>query len=229
MKSLSLLACLVVFSFSLDHHWIMKDRKTKSWLELRDEGLVRQKYDYSCGSASLATIMTYFYASSVTEKEIWDFVVKKKNIDFDALSLDNLGDLKDKGLSFLDLSEFAESKGFKAIGLALDFKSLKQLKVPAIVFLNIRKTEHFSVYKGMDDRYVYLADSSFGNIKISLKRFKKAFYQRDDKKHPGKILAILPKNIDRVVGKPEFMQIKQSSHLQSLLREKISTKSFKAW
>lgn len=37
-----------------------------------------------------------------------------------------------------------------------------------------------------------LADSSFGNTKVRIAKFKEMFYQRNDLHYPGKILAIIP-------------------------------------
>ncbi|MWV62385.1 hypothetical protein DCO58_04500 [Helicobacter saguini] len=49
------------------------------------------------------------------------------------------------------MSHFAESKGFKAIGLGLDLDTLKKLKAPVIVYINVRDIEHFSVYTDFMD------------------------------------------------------------------------------
>lgn len=42
----------------------------KSWKDLRDTRVVKQDLDYSCGAASLATILNGFYGRSVTEAEL---------------------------------------------------------------------------------------------------------------------------------------------------------------
>ncbi len=161
----------------------------KSWIEFKNENLARQEYDYSCGSATLATILKYYYGFQVEEKDVLDDILKSKGFDVSKKILLENGETN---LSFFDLSEFSQRKGFKAIGLAIDMDSLKNLKVPVILFVKVRKDEHFTVYKSMDENYVYLADPSFGNIKVSISKFKEMFFQREDLKHPGKILAIVP-------------------------------------
>ena len=182
----------------------------KSWIEFKNENLTRQNYDYSCGSASLSTILKYYYDLNVSEKDILDDVLKQKG--FDITKKEKLED-GDTSLSFFDLAKFSQQKGFKALGLALDLKSLKKLKAPVILYVKIRKDEHFTIYKNMDDRYVYLADPSFGNMKIRLSKFKEMFYQRDDLKYPGKILAIVPLSKERVKAiNKNFMKIKKSSN-----------------
>ncbi|MEK7812442.1 MAG: C39 family peptidase [Candidatus Desantisbacteria bacterium] len=178
-----------------------------SWIELRDRGLVRQAYDYSCGASSLSTILEYFFNEDIDEKEILDVILKFKGID----NKENLED-KDFRLSFHDFEEFARLKGYKAIGLALPIESLKQLKIPAIVFIKIRRREHFSVYKGMDKQFVYLADPSFGNIKVRISKFDEMFATRKDDNHPGKILVFVPldKTKEGQINK-EFLDIPEGS------------------
>ena len=78
-------------------------------------------------------------------------------------------------------------------------------------------------FKNMDKNYVYLADPSFGNIKVRRSKFKEMFYQRDDLKYPGKILAIIPltdnhkKNINQ-----SFMKVqKGSGFIYEIIEDKI--------
>jgi len=193
-------------------------RPIKSWIEFKNENLVRQKFDYSCGSASLATVMHHFYDQNMTESTILNDILDMKGIGKEkAKELEE----EDMALSFLDLAEYIQSKGFKAIGLALDLEALKSLQAPVILFVKIRKNEHFTVFKGIDERYVYLADPSFGNTKVKISKFKEMFYQRDDLKYPGKLLAILPTKQD-ISLKKEFMSIKKSSNF---IYEVINTKT----
>ena len=173
----------------------------RSWIELRDENLTRQKYDYSCGAASLSSVMSYFYGVKVSEREI---------------EVDN--ELREKAhLSFSDLALFAQSKGFRTQGLALDFETLTKLQIPVIIYVNVRDMEHFSVYKGADSHYVYLADPSLGNIKVSKGKFLEMFYQRDDLTYPGKILAILS---DTHKGNDTFFTHKTNTMIYKAIQDK---------
>ncbi len=106
--------------------------------------------------------------------------------------------------------------------MALDLDSLRKLKAPVILFVKIRKNEHFTIFKNIDTNYVYLADPNFGNIKVRISKFKEMFYQREDLKYPGKILAILPTNdIQKKDINKEFMKIQQNS---SFIYENIKNK-----
>ncbi|RDU71927.1 peptidase C39 [Helicobacter aurati] len=183
-----------------------------SWTQIRDGNLIKQKYDYSCGSASLATILNYYYHFEIGEKEILDSILLSKGIDSSKKEeIENDEELrKEANLSFLDLANYAQKKGMKALGLALTLESLAKLKAPVIIYVKIRDNEHFTVYKGIDKHFVYLADPSFGNIKVSLKKFQEMFYQRKDLHYPGKILAITPGD-NTLVGDESFMKTKHDT------------------
>ncbi|WP_309473164.1 C39 family peptidase [Helicobacter mustelae] len=155
-------------------------------MNIKNKNLIKQQYDYSCGAASLATLFTYYLNTKVDENDVLDYIFEKKNLE------------KKKQqkieISFLDLANFSESKGFKALALGLDFDTLLQIKIPVILYLMTRKSPHFSVFIGTDKKFIYLVDPSLGNIKIRIQKFKEMFAQRDTKKHSGSILAILPKD-----------------------------------
>lgn len=179
-------------------------KPVKSWLELKNENMIKQEYDYSCGSATLATILKYYYDLEIDEKTVLDGVLELRGLSQeDKKEFEN----SEMSLSFYDLANYANSLNFKAVGLSLDMDSLKKLQVPVILFVKIRKDEHFTIYKSMDENFVYLADPTFGNIKISIAKFEEMFYQREDLTHPGKILAIIPKSDDVKVNK-NFTEIK---------------------
>jgi len=87
---------------------------TTSWIEIKNRNLVRQKEDFSCGTASLATILRYYYRhKNATEKKILDAYFKLKGV-----SRDNLQKLikEQTGLSFLDLGTLATQWGYHPVG-----------------------------------------------------------------------------------------------------------------
>jgi predicted double-glycine peptidase len=146
----------------------------KSWKSLRDDRVVKQSLDYSCGSASIATILTEFYNHPITEKRVLELI-----------------DQQDSA-SFRDMSEALKKIGFKGVGYAASFDQLTKLKIPVIVYLSYRKDDHFSVLRGIDQNTVWLADSSLGNRTYSKSQFKEMWETRSDEALAGKILAILP-------------------------------------
>lgn len=149
-----------------------------SWKALRDFRIVKQELDYSCGAASLATILNEFYGQSVTEKDI----------------LTRMG-ATDRS-SFQQLADIAPSFGVKAGGIKLSFDDLKQLQIPAIAYVQYRRQDHFTVIRGIrTDGVVHLADPSWGNRQLTAHQFRTMWEARDtDGTMRGRILLIVPKD-----------------------------------
>jgi len=145
----------------------------KSWQELRDERVVKQDRDYSCGAASLATILQFQYGKMITEGD----VLKAFN--------------KQDAASFADMANALPIFGFKGIGAALDYAQLSKLKIPVVLYLRYRGNDHFSVLRGMDDERVWLADPSWGNKVLSRTEFLSMWYTRENERLPGKALLVL--------------------------------------
>jgi len=49
------------------------------------------------------------------------------------------------------------------VGFSASYDQLARLNMPGIVYLEHRKSEHFSVLRGIDESTVWLADPSQGN------------------------------------------------------------------
>lgn len=136
----------------------------KSYKALRDENMVRQAYDYSCGAAALATLLTYGLGDQLTEADILQEVLT-------ALSKEDLDTRKKKGLSLLDLQKVAHDRGHKAQGFKLAPEFLRKLAGPVLVFIKPRGYEHFAILKGIREDRAYLADPSLGNVRLPLYQF----------------------------------------------------------
>ncbi len=136
----------------------------KSVKDLRDQGVVKQVFDYSCGSGALATLLTYGLGDTVSEEEILFKLLEILSKDEEALT-------KKEGLSLFDLQWIAQQRGHKAHGFRLTPENLSNLKHPVIVFIKPREYEHFSVLKGVRGDRVYLADPSLGNIRMPIYKF----------------------------------------------------------
>ena len=88
--------------------------KVQSWKERRDFNIVKQDLDFSCGAASVATLLNNFYGQKLTEEE----VLKKL-------------DKEQMHASFEDMQRIMPDLGFEAKGYALSFEQLAQLKFPS--------------------------------------------------------------------------------------------------
>ncbi len=149
----------------------------QSWKRLRDARIVKQDLDFSCGAASLATLLNSYYGLNVTEEAILQAM-----------------DKGDGRASFEDMARALARFGFKAQGLAASYQQLVRLRMPVIVYVKHRKDDHFSVLRGIDAETVWLADPSLGNRTFSRSQFLEMWQTRQDKDDElgGKFLAVLP-------------------------------------
>jgi predicted double-glycine peptidase len=149
---------------SLNTGWTRSEEAVRSWKAIRDQNVVIQRYDYSCGAGALATLMQYYFGDEVTEDEVLFGILA-------SMSKEEILDREEKGLSLLDLKRYAESRGYQAVGVKLTYESLKQLKGPVLIHLEREGYKHFAVLKGVLGDRIYLADPSRGNIRMSVDRF----------------------------------------------------------
>ena len=135
----------------------------ESMKELKFRSVVRQQYDFSCGSAALATLLTYHYERPVSELAVFKAMFEK-------------GDkarIRKEGFSMLDMKRYLESRGFQADGFRVPLDKLKQVGVPAIVLTNDGGYSHFVVVKGVEDGRVLLGDPAKG-----LRTMERAKFER---------------------------------------------------
>jgi predicted double-glycine peptidase len=140
-----------------------------SLLELRDQGLVRQHWDLSCGAAAVATLITYQWNDPVTERQA-------------ALGMLRIGDAQlvraRLGFSLLDLKRFAATRGLEATGYAgLTLDELIGM-APAIAPLQARGAGHFVVVRGRRGDRILVGDPAFGNRTLTADAFLKVWTSR---------------------------------------------------
>ena len=137
----------------LDTPTVLGPLPTISWKARRDQGIVKQGFDYSCGATALATIL-HLYGKQATELELLQAM-----------------DIQDRMISLEDMARVLPSLGFKAQGLAVSFEQLNQLQVPVIAYLRLDGNTHFTVLLGTSDDFVWLGDPSWGNRLLSKAHF----------------------------------------------------------
>ncbi|MBA2777865.1 C39 family peptidase [Billgrantia kenyensis] len=132
----------------------MVTKEVQSIRERRFEHLVEQETDYSCGAASLATILKYAYGwTDVTEEKV----------------LAGLMEVVDKeqvmklGFSLLDLSNYVEQIGLRGRGYEIEPEMLDEVSIPVIVLLDLDGYSHFVVMKKAVGDRVYIGDPALGN------------------------------------------------------------------
>lgn len=123
-----------------------------SYQEAKFRSVIRQQYDFSCGSAAVASLLTFHYDDPRTEHEVFQTMWANGN---QAL-------IKEQGFSLLDMKRFLENHGYRADGFRLTLDRLSQLGVPAITLINNNGYMHFVVIKGINDEEILLGDPTLG-------------------------------------------------------------------
>jgi len=152
--------------------------------ELRDQNIVKQRWDFSCGAAALATLLRYGFGESVTEREILIEL-------FDLLSEEERPVVHKTGFSLLHLQRVAQARGYSAEGFRLKPDQLPRLGGPVIAFIQPRGYKHFAVLRGVRGDRIHLADPARGNIRVSARSFVKDWLQDDNN---GIIFVVEPKS-----------------------------------
>jgi uncharacterized protein len=138
----------------------------RSLLEMRQERVVIQQWDISCGAAALATVFTYTLNDPVSERAAAQAMLRRT----DPLRVKVRG-----GFSLLDMKRFAESRGYRGEGFRnLSLDELLEMKSP-IVPIDVHGYPHFVVVRGERDGEIALADPAFGNRTMSRQRFSAAW------------------------------------------------------
>lgn len=152
--------------------------------EARFRATVRQQHDFSCGSAALATLLSYHYDKPVTEEQVFSAMYAQ-------------GDqprIQREGFSLLDMKRYLAQQGFTGDGYQLPLDKLLEAGLPAIVRIVDHGYLHFVVVKGLDRQRVLLGDPAGGTRAVRRDTFEAMW--------PDKLLFV----IHHWPGQPRFNQ-----------------------
>ncbi|EQA3390885.1 putative pilus system C39 family peptidase FilB [Acinetobacter baumannii] len=135
----------------------------KPAVEDQFRGIVRQAYDYSCGSAALTTLLNGYVGTSLTEQQTMSGLLQYG--EYQRI-------IERSSFSLLDMKRFVTAIGLESGGYRGEFSDLVKLGQPAIVPISYAGFKHFVVYKAYKDGRVYVADPALGNISFDENRFK---------------------------------------------------------
>lgn len=138
----------------------------RSLLELRQQNVVIQKWDISCGAAALGTLLNHQHDDAVTEKEIARSLMKRDEYQLNP----ELVKLK-QGFSLLDLKRYVDDRGYLGTGFGKLTLEDIEARAPIILALYIHGYSHFVVFRGRRGNRVLLADPAWGNRTMTLDRF----------------------------------------------------------
>lgn len=134
----------------------------RSIAETRWTRIIAQQYDYSCGSAAVATLLTYHYNRPVGEAEVFEAMYAN-------------GDqarIRQAGFSLLDMKRYLDGLGLRADGFRITLDRLEAIGVPGIVLVNTNGYRHFVVIKGLRGDEVVVGDPAGGTVIIPRERLE---------------------------------------------------------
>jgi uncharacterized protein len=141
-----------------------------SLLEQRQALVVMQGWDYSCGAASLATLLNFQHGDPVSEREIALGLMAREEYVANPIIV-NLR----QGFSLADLKLYVDGRGYRGRGLGrLDLDALLE-RAPAMVPIMVNGSSHFVVFRGRLGNRVLLADPLFGNRTMTVDQFLAAW------------------------------------------------------
>ena len=128
------------------------DVPIRSIKEARFSRVVKQEFDFSCGSAALATLLSYHYEAPVSETAVFTEMYK-------------VGDqtrIHKFGFSLLDMKQYLETHQLRGDGFRMTLDRLSDIGVPAIVLIETQGYKHFVVVKGVKGDRVLVGDPARG-------------------------------------------------------------------
>ncbi len=139
-----------------------------SFVGRRFQTVFKQQYDFSCGSAALASLLTFHYEDDVDEKKV--FVDMYKN--------GNQQKIQKQGFSLLDMKRYLERHGYRSDGFKIKLDQLATARVPAITIIDNKGYLHFVIIKGLTDKEVLLGDPAVGVKVVPRNEFEKMWENR---------------------------------------------------
>lgn len=134
-----------------------------TWWEIPFRSIVRQRYDFSCGSAAIATLLTHQYGIATPERAPFMAMWNAGNRDL----------IKKAGFSMLDMKAYLQNRGFRAEGYRLTVEDLAKISQPSIVLIDLDGFKHFVVVKGVRQGQILVGDPVRGLNRYSLPDFAK--------------------------------------------------------
>ena len=137
--------------------------RVMSWADIPFRTIVRQRYDFSCGSAAVATLLTYHYGRPTSEQmpfaQMW--------------KVGDQATISKAGFSMYDMKLYLQSIGLHAEGYRMNVDDLKKSGRPAIVLLDLNGFKHFVVVKGARGDKILVGDPIRGLDQYDAADFQK--------------------------------------------------------
>lgn len=184
------------------------ERKVEPLVEQKYRNIVRQAYDYSCGSAALTTVLKYYLGRDLNERQVMEGLLhygESERI------------VERRAFSMLDMKRLVTALGYPAGGFRATIDDLRELDHPAIVPIQHAGFKHFVVLRAIRDGRVFIADPSVGNLSFTLSQFAEKW---DD----NVLFIVFPgseKPFDSLELKEEDLRYVEDQTLTMLMREQL--------
>ena len=127
--------------------------------------VVRQQYDFSCGSAALATLLRHHYGRPVSEAVVFQAMYAAGDQE----------KIRRVGFSMLDMKNYLKAQGLEANGYRRKPSELAEMTIPAIALIRVGSYRHFVVVKGLRADKVLVGDPALGLKAYPLAEFEQAW------------------------------------------------------
>jgi hypothetical protein len=144
----------------------------RSLLETRQDGVMIQQWDLSCGAAALGTLLHDEFGEPVTEKVIANALMGRAEY----VAHPQLVQLH-QGFSLLDLKRYVQTYRngslYKGEGLGqLELNDLIE-RAPVLVPVDALGYNHYVIFRGIIGNRVLLADPAWGNRTMTIDKFQR--------------------------------------------------------
>jgi predicted double-glycine peptidase len=123
---------------------------------------VRQRFDYSCGSAVLATLLTHHYGIPTDEETVFRGMFETGD--------QRASSARDSRCS--TCSATWPGLGLRSNGFRIPLDRVAELGVPAVALINNDGYRHFVLVRGLDGDRVLIADPNLGGRVLTRARFE---------------------------------------------------------
>lgn len=124
--------------------------------------VVRQQYDFSCGSAALATLLRYHYGLPRSEADVFTGMWRQGD----------QASIRKVGFSLLDMKRYLADNRLQADGYKVTLDAIATRRLPGIALITYKGYRHFVVVKGITPTSVLLGDPSLGLHAIPRAQFQ---------------------------------------------------------
>lgn len=154
-KILKILLFLPILALSTKAEWVVK-----SYQEIKNERVIRQTYEQSCGASSLATLL------NILDDQ-------KKFDELELLKIMSGQELYTDMVSFADLSDAVKKLGFQSNSYQINRENLDKLvNIPMLVKIeDDPRFPHFVIIINHKGNYLQILDPSHGEYISSKSQF----------------------------------------------------------